>query len=328
MTVGAGATASADPTTAAVDPDADPSWAEGAEGAPWSASAMSDASPSTQPTDAGQLAGPAAESEAADPAVLLEVEDLVKDFPIHSSFARRVTGKVQAVSGVSFYVRKGETLGLVGESGCGKSTTQGRMVLRLIEPTSAGSARRHRCARRWCLRASGAALADADRFQDPYASLDPAQDRRLDVGRAAQGARHVERRGQGAHRRVRAHGRPEARAQRSGCTATSSPEVSDSASASRGRSSSSRTCSCSTNRCRRLDVSIQAGVVNLLEETPGPAGSRVRVHRTRPVCGASHLRPGRGDVSRQDRRDRHPARDLRHSMSSVHTGAALRRSTA
>ena len=67
--------------------------------------------------------------------VILEATDLVKDFPIRSGLFRRQTGAVQAVSGVSFAVRRSATLGIVGESGCGKSTT-GRMLMRLIEPTS------------------------------------------------------------------------------------------------------------------------------------------------------------------------------------------------
>src|SRR5215813_6973826 len=70
----------------------------------------------------------AVRSEAEQP-VLLEVDNLKKYFPIHGGFMRRVVGQVYAVDGVSLQIRRGETVGLVGESGCGK-TTFGRTILR------------------------------------------------------------------------------------------------------------------------------------------------------------------------------------------------------
>lgn len=104
---------------------------------------------------------------------ILEVKNLVKEFPIRSGFLRRRTGDVQAVSDVSFSVSPGETLGLVGESGCGKSTT-GRMLTRLIDPTSGsiefeGVDVTKADGRR--LRALRARMQMV--FQDPYASLNP-----------------------------------------------------------------------------------------------------------------------------------------------------------
>ena len=66
---------------------------------------------------------------------LLEVRDLKKHFPTHQGMFSRVAGQVRAVDGISFHLQRGETLGLVGESGCGKSTA-GRTLLRLLEPTS------------------------------------------------------------------------------------------------------------------------------------------------------------------------------------------------
>ena len=76
------------------------------------------------------IAGVGQGDVAAD--TLVRVNDLVKHFPINKGiFFRKQVGAVQAVSGVSFEIKKGETLGLVGESGCGKSTTA-RCVLRLI----------------------------------------------------------------------------------------------------------------------------------------------------------------------------------------------------
>jgi peptide/nickel transport system ATP-binding protein len=72
--------------------------------------------------------------KAVDENVLLDVKGLKKYFPIQAGFMRRTVGYVKAVDDISFYVRYGETLGLVGESGCGK-TTAGRTILRLYEPT-------------------------------------------------------------------------------------------------------------------------------------------------------------------------------------------------
>ena len=67
--------------------------------------------------------------------VLLEVRDLKKYFPIRKGLLRRVVGQVKAVDGVSFSIRKGETLALVGESGCGK-TTVSRCILRAMAPSA------------------------------------------------------------------------------------------------------------------------------------------------------------------------------------------------
>ncbi|MFD6425093.1 ABC transporter ATP-binding protein [Streptomyces sp. NPDC060198] len=114
------------------------------------------------------------DKDAASP--LLEVRDLKKHFPIKGGFPiKRTVGAVKAVDGLSFDVMPGESLGLVGESGCGKSTT-GRLLTRLLEPTSG------------TVSYKGQDISHASRrdmmpirseiqmiFQDPYASLNPRQ---------------------------------------------------------------------------------------------------------------------------------------------------------
>ena len=116
---------------------------------------------------------PESATAAAAPAPLVRIEGLVKYFPLRSGFFKRRTAYVKAVDGVSLDVEAGETVGLVGESGCGKSTF-GRTVLRLIEPTAgrvsfegqdvgrlgAGELRRFRRHMQII-------------FQDPYSSLNP-----------------------------------------------------------------------------------------------------------------------------------------------------------
>ena len=117
---------------------------------------------------------------SATSAPLLQVRGLTKHFPIRSGLLQRVTGAVKAVDDVSFDVARGETLALVGESGCGKTTT-GRALLRLIEPTR-GSVHFDGTD---VMALTGESMRRMRRhmqivFQDPYGSLNP----RMTVGEA------------------------------------------------------------------------------------------------------------------------------------------------
>ncbi len=117
---------------------------------------------------------------------LLQVRDLKKYFPIKGGLLRRTVADVKALDGVSFTIKRGETLGLVGESGCGKTTT-GRTILRLIEATSGEVIYNDQNV----LTASRREMREMRRdmqivFQDPYASLNP----RIQVGESiAEGLR-------------------------------------------------------------------------------------------------------------------------------------------
>lgn len=113
-----------------------------------------------------------------DPANLVEVDDLRVHFPVYSGLLMRRRGSVRAVDGLTLDIRRGETVGVVGESGCGKSTL-GRALIRLLEPTS-GTVRFDGVD---LMRLRGAGLRRFRRrmqmvFQDPYGSLDP----RMTVG--------------------------------------------------------------------------------------------------------------------------------------------------
>ena len=135
--------------------------------------------------------------------LLLEVRNLKKYFPVRRGVFRRVVAHVKAVDGVSFFIREGETLGLVGESGCGK-TTVGRTILRLIDPTEGSILFYNDDKPIDIAKLSQRALKPLRRqmqiiFQDPYSSLNP----RMTIGDIIEEPLVVHRIGTPAEREAR-----------------------------------------------------------------------------------------------------------------------------
>ena len=233
---------------------------------------------------------------------LLEVTDLVKHYAVRGGILRRQVGTVHAVDGVSFSVGAGETLGLVGESGCGKSTVA-RTVLRLVEPSSGaiklnGDDITH---------LSKAELRPYRRsmqivFQDPFASLNPRMTagdivgEPLSVHGLASGAEKA-----GARRRTVPAGRLAAR-----------PDEELSASILRRPAPAHLHCAravarAEPDRVRRAGVRarrLDPGAGDQSVDRPAaPARFLLSLHRARPRRGRPYQPPRRRDVSRPHRRD-------------------------
>ena len=204
--------------------------------------------------------------------LLLEVRGLKKHFPIRRGVLQRHVGDVKAVDGLDFTVGRGETLSLVGESGCGK-TTAGRSTLRLIEPTAGEAIYRPDAATEVDLFKLGKAEMRSFRrdlqiiFQDPYASLNP----RITVGNAVGEALQVHGLASGSELQDRVAEllkkvglRPDV----ANRFRTSSPAASASVGIARALALRPKLIVCD-EAVGALDVSIQAQVLNLLKDLQG-----------------------------------------------------------
>ena len=255
-------------------------------------------------------------------APVLQVDGLVKHFPVSRGLIRRkVIGLVRAVEGVTFEIARGETLALVGESGCGKSTT-GRLVLRLMDPT-AGS-----------VRFKGEEIANLDKnalrrlrrhmqiiFQDPYASLNP----RMTVGEilaepmAVHGLHTEAERESRVRELLDVVGLLPEHARRYPAPVLRRPAPADRHRPRACRQSRPDRLRRAGLRPRRLDPGADRQPA---AEPAAPLRPLLPVHRPRPRRGEAHQRPRGGDVSRQAGRDRLQARPLRAAAAPLYPGAA------
>jgi oligopeptide/dipeptide ABC transporter ATP-binding protein len=208
-------------------------------------------------------AGHAAAKSRDEP--LLEVSDLRKHFPVRRGLLRKVAAQVKAVDGISFTLGRKETLGLVGESGCGK-TTAGRSILRLIEPTGGRVVFRGRD----ILGLSTEELRIERRhmqiiFQDPYSSLNP----RMTAGAIVGEALAIHRMARGPEQRDRVRGLLERVGLEAGHMDRYPHEFSG---GQRQRIGIARAIALNPDfivcdeAVSALDVSIQAQVINLLQD--------------------------------------------------------------
>ncbi len=253
---------------------------------------------------------------------LLEVDNLVKHFPARRSVFGRVTSFVKAVDGVSFSIRNGETLALVGESGCGKSTV-GRLVLRLLEPTSGTVKFEGRAIDGHGTAALKRFRADAQLiFQDPYASLNP----RMTIGDTLAEPLMLHTDQTAADRRARVAellttvGLKSANAER---------YPHEFSGGQRQRIAIARALAVSPKLIvcdepvSALDVSIRAQVLELAPRLAAAARLGADLHQSRSLRREAHRRPGCGHVPRPYCRNRADGRPLLKSASSLYTGVAV-----
>ncbi len=255
---------------------------------------------------------------------VVRIDGLKVHFPITSGIViQHKVGAVRAVDGVSFDIRKGETLGLVGESGCGKSTT-GRAILQLIKPTDGhvlyeGADLAH-------LRGGACAPAaqDADDLPGPLRVAQQPHDagrHRRRAAAGAQAARPQQARRAGARAAAARRPQPE------------HPEplparvLRRPAAAHRHRPGAGR--GAQLHRLRRAHLrpgrEHPGADHQPAQGAAGPLRAHLPVHRPRPLGRAPHLRPGGRHVPRPHRRARRQRHPLRRAHAPLHAGAPERR---
>ena len=230
---------------------------------------------------------------------LLQVSNLTKHFPVRKGVFSRVSGQVHAVDDVSFSIAEGETLGLVGESGCGKSTT-GKTILRLIEPTAGTVLWRGQRIDRLRGRPMRALRRELQAvFQDPYSSLNPRM-RAADI--VAEPIRNFETQSAGQIR-DRVASLFEQVGLRTDQMVKYPYEFSGGQrqrlGIARALAPGPKLIVCD-EPVSALDVSVQAQVINLLMDLQNRAGDLVPVRCARSRGGRTHQPSSGRHVSRQD----------------------------
>ncbi|AKZ58262.1 hypothetical protein SAM23877_5217 [Streptomyces ambofaciens ATCC 23877] len=273
----------------------------------------------TIPAQTGSAEGAATLSKDPAPGeTLLRVTGLQKHFPIKKGLLQRQVGAVRAVDGIDFEVKSGETLGVVGESGCGKST-MGRLITRLLEPTAGKVEFEGKDITHLGVGGMRPLRRDVQMiFQDPYSSLNPRHDHQRPLqapGRRARG------RGQEGGAAAAVGGRSQPRAlqplparvlRRSAPAHRHRPRARAQPEAGRGRRAGLR--------ARRVDPGPGRQPAR---RPPERAGPDVRDHRARPVRRPARLGPDRGDVPRQDHGAGRPRPALQVADAPVHQGPAV-----
>ena len=253
---------------------------------------------------------------------LLEIRDLKKYFPVHNGPLRRDREHVKAIDGVSLDVEEGETVGLVGESGCGKSSL-GRCLVRLIEP-SGGTVtfEGHDLSA-----LSGSAMREMRRkmqmiFQDPYASLNP----RMRVGDIIGEGLRIHGQAKGRDLKLRVLELLKKVGLREEYYGRYPHEFSG---GQRQRIGLARALAVNAKfivadeAVSALDVSIQARDSQHAARSAAGAWAHLPVHLARPARGRAHERSRGGHVSRQDRRDRAVRGTSHRQPASLYPGSAF-----